>query len=77
MVDDFLLERYFELFLELIIVFSSMFKKSSCENDDSTVDSSFVIDTVADMSLESDSIVGEVFFFSLSMTGKNAPFSIL
>ena len=35
---------------------------------------SFVMDAVADVSLESVSIVGECFFFLLSMTGKDAPF---
>ena len=62
-----MLERCFDLFFELIIIFSSISRKSSWENDDTIVDSSFVIDTVADVSLESGSIVGEGLFF-LSMT---------
>ena len=45
------------------IVFSSIFRKSSCENDDTIVYSSFVVDVVADVSLESGSIVGDFFLF--------------
>ena len=51
-------------------IFSSIFRKSSCENDDTIEDLSFVIDAVIDVSLESGSIVGEFFFYLLSMTGK-------
>ena len=35
---------------------------SSCENDDTIADLSFVIDTVADVSLESGSIIDQSFF---------------
>ena len=44
------------------------------ESDDTKVDSSFVIDTVVDVSLKSSSIVGEGVFFLLPMTEKDAPF---
>ena len=75
MFGNFLLERCFDLFFELIIVFSSIPRKSSWENDDTIEDSLFVIDAVVDMSLESGSIVDEgLFLFLLSMTGKDAPF---
>ena len=62
MFGNFLLERCFDLFFELIIIFSSISRKSSWENDDTIEDSLFVIDAVVDMSLESGSIVDEGLF---------------
>ena len=53
---------------------SSIFRKSSWENNDTIVDSSFVIDAVANVSFESGSIVGEIFFFLLTITGKHSSF---
>ena len=40
------------------------------------MDSSFAMDAVVDVSLKLGSIVGECLFFLLSMTGKDALFSM-
>ena len=55
---------------------SSIFRKSSWENNDTIVDSSFMIDAVINVSLESGNVIGEGFFFLLSMTRNDAPFSM-
>ena len=41
---------------------SSIFRKSSWENNDTIVDSSFMIDAVINVSLESGNVIGEGFF---------------
>ena len=42
---------------------SSIFRKSSWENNDTIVDSSFMIDAVINVSLESGNVIGEGFYF--------------
>ena len=54
--------------------FSNIFRKSSWENDENMVESSFVIDAVADVSLESVIFLDDGFFFLLSVTGNDASF---
>ena len=56
--------------------FSNIFRKSSCENFDTIVDSSFVMNEVGDVSLESFMVEGECFFFLLSMSGNDVAFAM-
>ena len=56
--------------------FFSIFRKSSWENVDIIVDSSFVMDAVADVSLESIMVVFECFFFLLLMSGNDVSLSM-
>ena len=60
----------------LLFFFSNILRKSSWENVDTIVDSSFVMDSVADVSLRSIMVVVECLFFLLLMSGNDASFSI-
>ena len=60
----------------LILLFSIIFRKSSWENDDTRVESSFVIDAVADVSLVSVVCLDIDFFFLWSITRNDASFSM-
>ena len=62
--------------LNVLLFFSNIFRKSSFEKVDIIVDSSFVMDAVADVSLESIVVVFEYFFFLLLMSGNAVSFSM-
>ena len=71
-------EECFYIFLECrIVFFSNIFRKLSWENDEIIVESSFVIDAMANISLESVIYLGDSFFFLLSITGNVASFLML
>ena len=76
MVVNFLLERCFDIYLELCIIFSDIFRKSSRKNDDTKVESSFVIDAVAVVSLRYVMYLVYGFFFLCSITWNDAWFSM-
>ena len=60
----------------MLLFFSNILRKSSWKNVDTIVDSSFVMDTVADISLGSIMVVVECLFFLLLMSGIDASFSM-
>ena len=62
--------------LNVLLFFSNIFRKSSWENVDTIVDSSFVMNEVGDVSLESFMVEGECFFFLFSMSGNDVAFSM-
>ena len=62
--------------LNVLLFFFNKFRKSSWENVDTIVDSSFVMDEVADVSLESFMVEGEYFFVLLSMSGNDVAFAM-
>ena len=62
--------------LKEVLFFSSIFRKSSCENVDTVVDSTFVMDAVADVLFVSCVMEDECFFFLFSMVGNEVSFSM-
>ena len=73
---SFFLKEDFISSLNVVLFLSNIFRKSSWEKDDTIVELSFVMETVADVALESDTCLGDCFFFLLSMTGKDPSFLI-
>ena len=61
-------------FLNVVLFLSSIFRKSSWENDETKVKSLFVMETVADIILESCTFFED--YFLLSMTKKDVSFLI-
>ena len=62
--------------LNFVFFVSYIFTKLSWENDETIVESSVVIDAVADVSLESVIYLGDDFFLLLSTTGNDTSFSM-
>ena len=55
----------------VVLFLSIIFMKSSWEKDDTIVESSFIMETVADVVLESyNYFLGDGFYFALSIVGK-------
>ena len=62
--------------LNVVLLVSNIFRKIAWENDETIIESSFVIDAMDNVSLESVICLGNGFFFLLSITGNDASFSM-
>ena len=60
--------------LNVVLLVSKIFRKTAWENDETIIESSFVIDAVAGISMESVLCLGYNFFFILSITGSDPSF---
>ena len=62
--------------LNVVLLVSNVFRKIAWENDETIIESSFAIDAMGNVSLESVICLGNGFFFLLSITGNDASFSM-
>ena len=76
MVGNFLLKGTLISALNCVLFVSKILRKSSWENDDAKVESSFVIDAVVDVSLGSVMCLVDCFSFLCSITGNDVSFSM-